>query len=179
MKNKVIIGLLALLMAGSTSCRKLYEWNQPKDPEIEYSAVWPLSGEWYVTYTFDDGTGNIGDHYGVGYTTLLTYNTANEDKDLFWISDVGNFWIFTIKSPCNVPARTFAGTDLVSTADYSGSLYDIKVQISNGKVIEDGGLSTSGVVCDSIYFEIEFEDDPGTIYYCSGVRRTGFLEDEH
>ena len=32
---------------------------------------------------------------------------------------------------------------------------------------------------DSISFNIEFSDDPGTIYRIEGFRRTGFLEDEH
>ena len=179
MKNKIVIVLVVLIAFGFTGCKKLWDMNQPKEVDTEYSAVWPLAGEWYVQYMFDDGAGNIGDWYGVGYTTLFTYNTANEDKDQFWISDDGNFWVYTIKSPCNVDARSFSGDSLVSTADWDGDLYDIKVNIKNGKVIEDGGFSTSGVVTDSIYFEIEFEDDPGTIYQCAGIRRTGFLEDEH
>lgn len=91
MKNKIIIAVLAILLMGMYGCRKLWDWNQPKDPEVEYSAIWPLSGEWYVLYQFDDGAGNIGDWYGVGYTTLFTYNTAAEDKDKMWISDAGNF----------------------------------------------------------------------------------------
>ena len=179
MKNKIIIAVLAVLLMGTYSCRKLYQWNQPKDPVVEYSAIWPLAGEWYVLYQFDDGAGNIGDWYGVGYTTLLTYNTSDEAKDKLWISDDGNFWTYTIKADCDLGARTFSGDSLVSTADGGGVPYNIKINVKNGKVIEDGGHSTSGVVSGSIYFEIEYQDDPGTIYYCAGVRRTGFLEDEH
>lgn len=179
MKNKILIALVAILIIGTTGCTKLYEMNQPEEPEVEYSAIWPLSGEWWVVYRFDDGNGNIDDWYSVGYTPLFTYNTADEDTDKMWISDGGNFWWYTIKSNCNVDGLSFTGTDLVSTYDTGDGIYDIKCNITNGKVIEDGGKSTSGIVTDSIYFEIEFEDDPGTIYQCSGVRRTGFLEDEH
>lgn len=180
MKNKIIIAVLAISMMGFYSCRKLHDWNQPKGSEVEYSAIWPLAGEWYVLYQFDDGAGNIGDWYGVGYTTLYTYNTAAEETNKMWISDDGNFWAYTVKANCNVEGRSFGSDDsLTSTADWGGSPYDIKVLIRNGKVIEGGGHSTSGVVCDSIYFEVEYEDDPGTIYYCAGTRRTGFLEDEH
>ena len=179
MKNKLIFALLIFLTSGIYSCSKLHDMNEPNDPEVEYSVVWPLAGEWYVTYKFADEDGVIDDWYGVGYTKLYTYNTANQDNDKFWISDGTNFWIYTVKSPCNVGNRTFGGDSLVSTADNDGELYDIKVNIKNGKVIENGGHSTSGVVTDSIYFEVEFEDDPGTIYYCAGTRKTGFLEDEH
>ncbi len=70
---------------------------------------------------------------------------------------------------------TFAGQDLINAVED----YDIAIQVMNGKIILDGGKSTSGLVTDSIYFELEFEDDPGTIYTAAGVRRTGYLEDEH
>ena len=178
MKKAINFSLVIVLLLSISSCSKLYEMNQQDEPEIEYSVVWPMSGEWYVNYRFDDGDGNIGDWYSVGTVPLFTYNTAAEDINKMWISDAGNFWTYTVKTPLNLDAKTFSGTDLVSTADYDG-LYDIKINITNGKVIKDGGISTSGVVTDSIYFEIEYEDDPGTIYQCSGVRRTGFLEDEY
>lgn len=173
MKNKIIILIVALIAFGFTGCEKLWDMNQPKETDTEYSAVWPLAGEWWVTYMID------GSDVGGGYYPLFTYNTAAEDKDKLWISDANSFWAYTIKANCNLDARSFSGDSLVSTADYGAGLYDIKCNITNGKVIEEGGFSTSGVVCDSIYFEIEFEDDLGTIYQCAGVRRTGFLEDEH
>lgn len=181
MRNKIIIIASLVLFISLTGCTKLYKMNQPEEPEIEYSAVWPMSGEWYVTYKFDDGAGNIDDWYGVGYVPLFTYNTADESKTEFWISgnmDAANFWSYCVKSSLNLETLTFNGSELVSTGDWEGAPYDIKVNITNGKVIEDGGTSKSGVVVDSIYFEIEFEDDPGRIYQCSGHRRTGFLEDE-
>ncbi len=178
MKNKIIIIASLLFLVGLSGCTKLYKMNQPEEPEIEYSVVWPMSGEWYVTYGID---GNIVKDY----TLLYTYNTASESTSEFWISDGGNtgsnnatFWSYCVKTPLNLEAKTFSGTDLVSTADWQGEPYSIKVNITNGKVIKDGTKSKTGVVSDSIYFEIEFEDDPGTIFQCSGHRRTGFLEDE-
>ena len=179
MKKIINLLLIAAVLFSVSSCTKLYELNQPKEKDVEYSAVWPLAGEWWVVYRFDDGSGVMDDYYGVGHTQLFTYNTAAEDANKFWVSDNNNFWSYTVKSDCDVSSATFKGTDMVSTSDYGAGLYDIKVQITDGKVIKDGGKSTSGVVCDSIVFNLEFEDDPGTIYQCSGVRRTGFLEDEH
>ncbi len=179
MKKILNLVLIAAVLLSVTSCTKLYEMNQPKEKEVEYSAVWPLAGEWWVVYRFDNGSGVLDDYYGVGHTQLLTYNTAAEDNNKLWISDAGNFWTYTTKANCNVDAATFSGTDVQNTADNGGALYDIKMTITDGKVIKDGGKSASGVVCDSIYFKIEYADDPGTIYHCSGVRRTGFLEDEY
>jgi hypothetical protein len=175
MKNKIFIALIAVLLIGTTGCRKLYELDQPKDAETVYSPIWPLAGEWWVTYKFDDGSGVVDDWYGVGHTLLYTYNTSANDADKFWISDQGNFWSYMVKSGCTPSSATFAGTDLVSAVPD----YDIKVQVTNGKVLEDLGKSFTGVTTDSIYFELEFEDDPGTIYQCSGIRRTGFPDDDY
>ena len=57
--------------------------------------------------------------------------------------------------------------------------YDIKVRVTKGQVIPDGGRSKTGVQVDSIYFEVEFADDPGIIYEISGHGRTGFGDDDY
>ena len=52
--------------------------------------------------------------------------------------------------------------------------------ITNGKIIPGAATSTGGNVTDSIYFQINFSDDPDNLIYdVAGYRRTGFLEDEH
>lgn len=186
MKRIIYISFIVLTIVLSWSCEAIYDWNEPKEPSTEYSSAYPLAGEWYVTYKFDDGSGVIDDYYGVGYVRLWTTNTAANDGKEMWISDGGNtgygdasFWGYSVKTPINTAAKTFSGTDLESSVDDAGVPYEVVINIENGKVIVDGGLSTSGVVVDSIYFEIEFSDDPGTIYHCSGTRRTGFPEDDH
>jgi hypothetical protein len=171
MKNKIIIIGLLLGVISFYSCSKLFDANQPDDPKVKYSSTYPLSGEWWVKYYADEaGTEDVGG----GYFPLYTYNTAANDGKEFWISDQGSFWTYTVKCPVNMTSKTFAGNELVSTV----TDYDIKVNVTLGKVIVNGGRSTSGVVTDSIYMALEYEDDPGTIYYAAGVRRTGFLEDE-
>jgi nuclear transport factor 2 (NTF2) superfamily protein len=130
-----------------------------------------LSGEWFVNYSTEG--------YESGYTQLLTFNTASDNGEEIWISDEGNFWVYKVKCPVNIQDFTFSGEDLVSVAFWNDELYDIEIDIMNGKIIKDASLQPSGVRADSIYFEIEFEDDPGTIYQAAGFRRTGFLEDEH
>jgi hypothetical protein len=181
MKNKII--LLGLLIGViSFGCSKLYDWNQPDDPEMKVSSTYPLSGEWWVRY-FDDAAGT--NDVGGGYYPLFTSNTAANDGKEIWITDT---WPYTVKCPVNMTSKTFAGNDVVNnlTTTIEGSagqdslvIDDFKMNITLGKVIVKGGHSTSGVVTDSIYFAIEFVDDPGTIYYVAGIRRTGFLEDEH
>lgn len=157
MRNLIYIVLFALIFS---SCDLKDEYV------VEKSKVVEASGQWWVNYIDPGGDAS-------GYIMLNTFNTSADDGKEFWITDNGDWWDYKVKCPINIDALTFAGKDLVDTAN------DIKVQINNGKVIKNGGKSTSGVVVDSIYFELEFEDDPGVIYKAAGVRRTGFLEDEH
>ena len=176
LKNILLVAVILSALSLS-SCSKLFEWNQPKEVEQENSSIYPMGGEWYVTYTFDDGSGVIDDYYGAGTGTLITYNTADESTTEMWMHD-DYFWATTYKVPINLGAQTFSSTDSLESSFDHGS-YDIKVLVSNGKIIEDGGTSPSGVASDSIYFEIQYEDDPGVVYYISGIRRTGVLDDEH
>jgi hypothetical protein len=151
--KKSILYISALLFIFS-SCDTLPE------PEMEVAATYPVSGDWWVTYKFDDGSGVIDDYYGVGYTQLQTMNTAANTKDSIWIDDSGHFWDFKVRSGLDLTSKTFgvvAGSDLQHDDDTS---------ITNGQVIQlvDG---------DSIYMEIEWASDPGTIYQCSGRRVKG------
>jgi len=140
-----------------------------EDYEVEKSKVVEAAGQWYVKYSDDSG-------YESDYILLETYNTSTDDGTKLWITDNGEWWDYKVKASINASALTFSGTDLVNAVeDYE----DLIVQVKNGKVILDGGKSTSGVVTDSIYFELEFSEEEGVIYKAAGVRRTGFLEDEH
>ncbi|WP_409187208.1 lipid-binding protein [Antarcticibacterium sp. 1MA-6-2] len=51
--------------------------------------------------------------------------------------------------------------------------------MTNGKVLLDAATTSGGNITDSIHMNVEFSDDPGTVYTLAGYRRTGFLEDEH
>lgn len=134
---------------------------------VEKSKVVQAAGEWWVNYTDASGASS-------GYIALKTFNTAADDGKEFWITDEGGFWDYKVKCPINKDALTFSAEGLTNMA------YDSHVDVLNGKVILNGGKSTSGVVVDSIYFELKFDDDDsGTIYKVGGHRRTGFIEDEH
>jgi hypothetical protein len=127
-----------------------------------------VSGEWYVQLLLD---GEVAADYGL----ISTYNTAANTDNEMWVDDHQNLWWFKVKTPVNVQAKSFSGTDLASSVDG----YDISVTISNGMIVENGSTTTEGDVADGISFDIEFSDDPGNVYTVEGYRKTGFLEGEH
>ncbi len=161
MKSKLLI-FLAFLSFGVVSC------DLGDDPEVTGTATEAVAGEWWVTFS-------AGGEDLTGYTELTTSNTAANVASEFLITDNAHQWDYKVKSPLNLSAQTFGGTGLQNLVEG----YDITMSITNGKILENVATSTGGNVTDSIYFDIEFSDDPGTIYTVAGYRRTGFLEDEH
>jgi hypothetical protein len=139
-----------------------------------------MAGEWWVTYQIQSSP-NVFEDVGGGYYKLMTYNTASDTEEI-WIDDLAHFGPFKIKSPAQTSDLTFSATGATSVVPYDedddGNPLFLGITLNNGKVLTGEGLSISGVKTDSIYMEVEFDVDPGTIYYVSGHRRTGFLEDE-
>ena len=138
-KLTLIIGVIIL---GFTSCKKEYE--------KKYSATYPISGDWYVTYKY------IGTDYGP--YVLSIYNTAFGGADTVWVDDNTKFWNFKVKAKANVPAKTFEinqGTDVY--------LNDTTT-IINGRIIGN----------DSIHFLVFFASDKPDTIIVSGHRKTGF-----
>ena len=161
MKQKLLI-FIALLGIGFTSC------DLGDDPAIGGTATQAVAGEWWTTFTIDGE-----DVYGLGYQPITTSNPAANTTTEFLIHDDAHTWDYKAKVPLNLDAKTFGGTGLQNLS------YDITMNITNGKILPGAAISTGGNVTDSIYFEVEFSDDPGVIYQVAGYRRTGFLEDEH
>lgn len=157
MKNYIIYLILAVALF--TSCDKKEDFEQVN------SSVMDISGEWWMEYSAGD--------YHSGLTKLIISNTAADDGTEIWISDEHNFWEYKVKCPVDIDNLTFSGNELENLE------YDILINIKEGKMLEGVAKSTSGLVTDSLYFEIEFGDEPGTVYQASGWRKTGFLEDEH
>lgn len=143
------------------------------DYKVEYSSVGNmLAGEWYVTYT-------IGGNVWASDSKISTFNTGEDNGSQMWIDDHENFWGLKSIIECNPENNTFSA----SGADEL--YYGITVDIINGKILPGQGTTAAGNVTDSIYFEITYNDldkngDPDpTTAIVAGVRRTGFLEDEH
>ncbi len=168
MKNNIkrFLSITIVLLIGFTtvSC------DETEDLDIGTTSLQDASGDWYVQFLVDGV-----DVYGLGYQLITTTNTASNTGNEFWIDDRTHTWWFKVKCPIQASSLTFSGADLESSVDG----YDITVQITNGAIVKDGATTSGGNTADSIYFEAEFSDDPGTIYQLTGYKRTGLAEDEH
>jgi hypothetical protein len=161
--KKIIFIITGLIVLSFYACQK-YD-----DPDVKYASTYPLSGEWWVTLR-DTSLAIL-----VNYSPLLTYNTSSDKGDSLWVDDGGNIWQFKVKAACNAKERTFSTDSTVSAFPE----YPIKIDIKGGTVVLKGGITRTGNVTDSIYMRIGFEDDPGTVYIISGIRRTGFQADDY
>ncbi len=144
---------------------------------IYYSSTAELDGNWYVKYnhaTYGE------DPFNVGYTPLYTYNTATDNGQEIWLSDEANFWDYKVRIAANPGGLSF-GSSAEVTSIVDG--YEIKVIIENGKIIKNAVELPSGVMADSIYFEVWFEDLAESTeiendrLLVGGYRVTGFPED--
>ena len=175
MKKYFSIFALALVMGlGFASC------STETDEPAGGTKVEKMAGHWVVNTDLIDGTDtipNVYADYGIVDWDMTTYNTANDDKDLMWLSDNNNFWGYTLKVPIDLDAMTFAVKDgfIYEDEDEDGNPIDINCTISNGKIIENGGLNVNGKPTDAIEYDITFDDDGyGFVYHVHGVRYAGF-----
>ena len=154
----VLVGLAA-------SCKK-------DQPDIEYSPVFPISGEWYVHVANLDGTAARPT-----YTTLTTYNTSDNSNNQIWmkmLTSTVNYGLLG-KATCDVNAKTISGTDLTNIAFTPNK----KFSILEGKVLLNATtLKSSKIVTDSIYVRYTTETD-GKTYILSGHRRSQFEGDQY
>lgn len=156
--------ILTLFVLSISACKK--------DEPVGGTAVQDLSGEWWVQI---DGT---GDYYGIS-----TYNTADNSSTLIWLNltkfygDADNT-VFG-KVNVNVDAKTFSGQKVVNAGSYK---YDggATFTVTNGKVTPNGAVGPSSKAkTDAITLDVEFSDDPGTVYHLKGYHRTKFVGDDH
>jgi len=169
MKKYISIFALALVLGlGFASC------STETDEPAGGTAVEKMAGHWVVTVDAYDEAGNLlyEDPYGMGEWNMYTYNTADDDADQMWLSDGNNFWGYTIKVNVDVNPLTFDCKDLYIYSDNDGN--DVTCTITNGRIIPNGGLNVNGKPTDAIMYNIEFSDDPGSLYYVHGVRYAGF-----
>jgi len=130
-----------------------------------------LNGEWFIDVLDTDG------NVLVPHALHKTYDTNDGDGTMYISDRIGaesfSGWYLESKVQTNVPNFTFSATDAENVSD--GSV----VTITNGKILKNAAHSRAGNVVDSIYFEGEFDYDPGNKVIFAGHRKTGFLEDEY
>lgn len=184
MKN-ILKGLLLFSIFGSVSCETM------KDPETKYASTFPISGEYWVQYSHinDAGVKIYPFDHKEDYKALYIYNTSANNGAEVWITDTpnadddANFWQYRAKISCSPASKAFGLAPLDSVInDIYG--YDIKVAVYNGKIISSAALQPSGVMADSISFDLILEDTgafsaAGDTIKVNGFRKTGFTEDGH
>ncbi|WNH13405.1 lipid-binding protein [Thalassobellus suaedae] len=173
-KKYIVLVLIGIIAFTSCETEEGYE-----DYTVENTNLSDMSGDWYVEVFVDDDL--VSD-----YIRITTSNSASSENSL-QIYDHFNFWWMNVAVPADLSSLTFSGTDLLSSVEDDDTdttdvfeTYDVNVNVSNGSVIKDGTVTSgTGNVADLISFDVEFADDPGTIYHFEGYKRSGFLEDEH
>ncbi len=171
---KKIAYLIVMVCAGAllASCEK----DEPGGTATE-----SLAGDWYVTYDAVDAEGNLieEDFYGMGYTHLFTYNTADNVSSEMFVDDQGWFWEYKIQVESNASNLTFT-----SNGSQPNEYYDCNVVIEGGKIMYGAATNPHGTPADSIVFYVQFDDDPYMLagYYdklkVSGYRYTGLASDD-
>lgn len=161
--KRLIVIVAGLAMVTFLSCSK--------KPDTGGTATEGMANEWWAELIEPDGTTN---HYGSGaFGHIYTYNTAANTNEI-WIEDPAQLWDFKIKASADFGAKTFAANNVTSVTPG----YDIKVTVTEGKIIPNGGHSKTGNITDSIYMKVKFEDDART-FTIRGHARTRFSEDDY
>jgi len=165
--KRIIVALFVVTAAVSCDDQGYDDYNPGSTP------TQALNGEWFIDIS--DADGNVL----VQHTLHKTFDT-NDGNGTMYLSDrtgpgPDDFSGYYLESKVqtDVPNLTFSVTDAENVSD--GSV----VTITNGKILKGAGHSKTGVVTDSIYFEGEFDYDPGNKIIFAGHRRTGFAEDEY
>ena len=165
-----IIALALLAIPALTSC------DVETKEEPGGTAIEKMCGYWDVSYDIVDENGEVLDHYYDGI--LYTYNLVDNGTQYMWLDDQETFWAYKMIVNINYESRTF----WCDWKDYDAAGTGQAI-ITDGKIVENGGVNEHGKPTDSISFYIVFSDeDPDTqAFYdriwCHGVRHSGFSPD--
>lgn len=172
---RIIKSLVALcfFLVFASSCETY------KDYDIEYSPVYPLSGEWLVRFTDPTVTPSTS-----GLFVMSTFNTADNATNQMWIrvtstsataANAAYTGRICGKINCDVAGLSFSGENVVNT--YSAAT-PLTFTITGGTVIKDGYDTATGGKSDKIMFTITDSRKPGKTITVEGFRRTRWLDDE-
>jgi hypothetical protein len=156
--ERIVVFSVSVLLLASCS----------KDPDVEYTSTYKMSGEWFAR------------HYANGapqtaYHVVTTSNTSDPNSSQVWVDDHLAGWLVKSKFDVDYPNLTFKPMNDVANAATPTS----KLKVLEGKVMPEAGRSKSGNTVDSIYIRLEYSNKPGVTYELKGHQRTGFDEDEY
>jgi len=176
MKNKLRnILFIVLVLSSIAACNK--------DFQVEYTATYPLNGEYFVKDYYYSGEGaaiKIDSVYKEGTTPvafywLFVYNTAAATKDTVWVDGINSrpagtsVSKFKIKAKADVANRSFS-TDGKTIQTISGS-----VMVDNCKIILKNESGFSANHPDSIWFTYTVVKNGITQkILTAGHRKTGY-----
>lgn len=169
--KKVLYFMTMVLALTLTSCSK----DEPGGTETQ-----SMAGEWYVTVDAIDASGNVVDAWQVDPVIIRTFNTSSNSSTKMYISDCSRFsygidyagyngyWeIFGFYMPIDVnlvngtfstPADAKNLMPNYAYDDYGYEQYST-ISITNGKIIENGGVQKNGSPAASIEFDIKVAND--------------------
>ena len=170
MKKYISMMAMALTLSlGFTAC------DVETDEEPGGTNIEKMCGNWDVIWYAVDASGNILDEWTDG--TIYTYNNAANSTTQMYIDDKNTYWQFQFLVDIDYNAKTFSASERDYDAAGSGQAI-----VTNGKILEGAAKNLHGAPCDSIVFEISFNDDDyperyGFDHYLvSGTKYTGFTE---
>lgn len=165
-----IIALALLAIPALTSC------DVETKEEPGGTAIEKMCGYWDVTYDIVDENGEVLDNYADGI--LYTYNLPDNGTQYMWLDDQETFWAYKMIVNINYENRTF----WCDWKDYDAAGTGQAI-VTDGKIVENGGVNEHGKPTDSISFYIVFSDEnpENQAFYdriwCHGVRHSGFSPD--
>ena len=162
--NKLLVILLALVTF--SSCETYGDY------EIEYTAIYPLCGEWVVNVTGEDG-GVLAE--GV---TCNTYNATDDATDKMWIkmSVATNDWGVRGKIHCDVTSKSFDGDGIANLLHADDGINSTVTFNISGKVIVDGYTTQANTKVDAIEFTLTQNGKSMTV---KGFRKTGWEGEDY
>jgi len=169
------IFLFCILAVSFTSCETY------SDPKVEYSPIYPLSGEWRVRIR------NLKADTLVNKTTMYTlgtYNTSDNLTNQMWIRTTSSIPTFssgvkTVKAKisCDVTSLSFLTTGVIQNLNITTNAVLDTLVITEGKVVLNSVLMKSGVMSDRISFKLTKTKVPGVTFLVDGYRTTRWNED--
>ena len=170
MKKYISMMAMALMLCMNFTACDVETDEKPGGTNIEQ-----MCGNWDVMWYAVDASGNVLDEWTDG--TIFTFNKADNSTTQMWIDDQNTYWQFKFLVDIDYNAKTFSATSRDYDAAGSG-----KAVVTNGKILLGAGKNLHGVPCDSITFEISFDDDSYPAKYgfdhyrVEGVKHAGFTE---
>ena len=163
-KFNYLFGALLIMALTFTSC------DVVEDADVGGTSVESMSGDWWIVALEPDG---VTPAFGGDYEQFSTYNTAANDNGM-WINDYGHWMEIQTRVVANVNNLTFVGI-ANSPEEITGGT----VSVGNGEITLASYTTASNTEVNEIYFEAEFDWNPGVVYVFKGHKRTGFAEDEN